>query len=83
MPTAIRSRHEAPIRASRADPSTQPQTEQERPDDTQRLDQGWLDHVLGRDAPRPAPNPNRVPRDRPAMTPPDRYDDRQDSRPTQ
>ena len=78
-----------PIVPRSADPritrgsDTQPQTEQNRPDDTQRLDQGWLDHVLGRDAPRPSPNPNRVPRDRPALTPPDRYDERQDSRPTQ
>ena len=40
------------------------------PRDGEKLDQAWLDHVLGRDAPRPAPT--RAP---PA--------DRQDSRPTQ
>lgn len=40
--------------------------------DDQKLDQAWIDRVLGREQTRPAPAPNRQP-------PPDR----QDSRPTQ
>ncbi len=40
--------------------------------DDQKLDQAWIDRVLGRDQSRPAPAPTRAP-------PPDR----QDSRPTQ
>ncbi len=52
-----------------------------------RLDQEWMDHVLGRDTPRSAPTPpGRAPvRDRPtAAPPPERPTDRsQDSRPTQ
>ncbi|MDX5982867.1 transglycosylase domain-containing protein [Sphingomonas echinoides] len=39
--------------------------------DGDKLDQAWLDRVLGRDGPRPAPSPTRAPADR------------QDSRPTQ
>jgi penicillin-binding protein 1A len=45
--------------------------------DDQKLDQAWIDRVLGRDAPRPSPSPTRA-------APPDRQSpDRQDSRPTQ
>jgi penicillin-binding protein 1A len=77
-----------PIAPRTSDPrvarGAEDQPAQDRPDDTQRLDQGWLDHVLGRDTPRPAPAPTRAPRDRSAIPPPEqRYDDRQDSRPTQ
>jgi penicillin-binding protein 1A len=50
------------------------QTE-DRPEDGQKLDQGWLDHVLGRDTPRPVPTPTRIP--------PDRSNERQDSLPNQ
>jgi penicillin-binding protein 1A len=49
----------------------------------ERLDQDWMDHVLGRDTPRaqptPAPTPGRAPppRERPAATlPPERPGDR-------
>ena len=41
--------------------------------DGEKLDQAWLDHVLGRDTPRPAATPTRA-------APPQ---DRQDSRPSQ
>jgi penicillin-binding protein 1A len=55
----------------------------------EKLDQDWMDRVLGRDAPRtqPTPAPGRSPpqRERPAaVPPPERPTDRsQDSRPTQ
>ncbi|GAA0305152.1 penicillin-binding protein 1A [Sphingomonas oligophenolica] len=52
----------------------------------EKLDQDWMDRVLGRDTPRNQPAPGRSPqRDRPAAAPPpERPADRfQDSRPTQ
>ena len=51
------------------EPSTQPSADKK---DDQKLDQAWIDKVLGRDTARPGPAPTRAP-------PPDR----QDSRPTQ
>ena len=60
---------------------TQPPAER---NDDQKLDQAWIDRVLGRDAPRPAPTPIRTPvpgrAPAPTRAPPP---DRQDSRPTQ
>ena len=62
----------------------------DEPRNPERLDQQWMDHVLGRDgpAPREAPAPGRAPppRDRreSATPPPERPADRvQESRPTQ
>ncbi|WP_026046344.1 transglycosylase domain-containing protein [Sphingomonas sp. PAMC 26621] len=49
----------------------------ERPADGEKLDQAWLDHVLGRDGQRQPPR--TVPRDRVQAVP----SDRQDPRPTQ
>jgi penicillin-binding protein 1A len=53
----------------------------------EKLDQDWMDRVLGRDAPRNPPAPGRSPpqRERPAAAPPpERPTERsQDSRPTQ
>ncbi|WP_404373297.1 transglycosylase domain-containing protein [Sphingomonas sp. MMS24-J45] len=48
--------------------------------DDQKLDQAWIDRVLGRDQARPAPVPTRVPPPPVQRVPPP---DRQDSRPTQ
>ena len=59
------------------DPTRQEQSPADRaprdPKDGEKLDQAWLDHVLGRDTPRPTATPTR------AAPPPDR----QDSRPSQ
>ncbi len=59
------------------DRGTDEQQPTDRPADGEKLDQAWLDHVLGRDPSRGAPA--RPPRDRQAPPP----SDRQDSRPTQ
>ena len=61
-----------PIAPRPTEPRSQrpdPQPQDDRPDDGQKLDQGWLDHVLGRDAPRPAPTSTRAPRDRSVTVP--------------
>jgi penicillin-binding protein 1A len=56
-----------------------PQTSEGRPAKPERLDQDWMDHVLGRDTPRgqPTPAPGRppAPRDRPAATAPQQRPD--------
>jgi penicillin-binding protein 1A len=59
-----------------------PQSSEERPARPERLDQEWMDQVLGR---TPPPGRAPPPRDRPpAAPPPDRPTERpQDSRPTQ
>ena len=38
-----------------------PPTPERKRDDGEKLDQAWIDRVLGRDAPRPAPTPTRAP----------------------
>jgi penicillin-binding protein 1A len=49
-----------------------------------RLDQEWMDRMIGRDSPRPAPGRNPPRDDRPAVTPPPRPAERpQDARPNQ
>ncbi|MFA5963881.1 MAG: PBP1A family penicillin-binding protein [Sphingomonas sp.] len=49
-----------------------------------RLDQEWMDRMIGRDSPRPAPGRNPPRDDRPAATPPPRPAERpQDARPNQ
>ncbi|MEG3149359.1 PBP1A family penicillin-binding protein [Sphingomonas sp. ZT3P38] len=66
----------------RVDPDGNPMPQdEERAPPPERLDQEWMDQVLGR-TPRPARSPAL--RDRPtALPPPERSGDRQDSRPTQ
>ncbi len=49
-----------------------------------RLDQEWMDRMIGRDSPRPAPGRNPPRDDRPAAAPPPRSGERpQDARPNQ
>ncbi|MDH7973849.1 PBP1A family penicillin-binding protein [Sphingomonas sp. AR_OL41] len=49
-----------------------------------RLDQEWMDRMIGRDSPRPAPGRNPPRDDRPAAAPPPRPAERpQDARPNQ
>jgi penicillin-binding protein 1A len=66
-----------------ADGNPLPGQTEERPAKPERLDQEWMDHVLGRDTPAPGRSP--APRERaPVAPPPERPAERnQDSRPTQ
>jgi penicillin-binding protein 1A len=60
------------------------QSEAPPPGRQEKLDQEWMDRVIGRDSPRPAPGRSPPRDDRPAMVPPPRPLDRpQDSRPNQ
>lgn len=65
---------------SRAAPAEQQDKAPADKRDDQKLDQAWIDRVLGRDQARPAPVPTRVPPPPAQRLPPS---DRQDSRPTQ
>lgn len=60
-----------PIEARPPQQSDTPPPVEKKKGDGDKLDQAWLDRVLGRDGPRPAPSPTHAPADR------------QDSRPTQ
>jgi len=67
-----------PIPPRSDDPTTTTTTTTGPEQPKQKLDQQWIDHVLGRDQSRPSGNGRQ-----PAAPPPDRSDRDQDSRPNQ